>query len=195
MRAFSLCLRCVLLLAGLHGLVRGVELPVPSEPLLTELWSAHWITDATAPKNEYGGYFFRKQFELARRPEHFVVHVTADARYRLWINGRSVSFGPQRSDIWVTHYDSVDLAPWLQVGANVIAAQVWSYGEMSPYAVTGVRTGLLVQGDTAAESLVNSDATWVSRRDESRAPVPIKLPTYIVVGAGERVEAAKYPWG
>ena len=78
--------------------------PVPSEHLLKEQWSAHWITHPTAPKNEYGVYRVRKELDLAERPARFVVHVSADARYRLFVNGESVCFGPQRSDAWVWHY-------------------------------------------------------------------------------------------
>ena len=39
-----------------------------------------------------------------------------------------------------------------QEGENVIAAQVWSYGEATPYAIMSLHTGFLLQGDTKAES-------------------------------------------
>ena len=173
---------------------------VPATPprLLRERWPASWITHPAAPKNEYGVYLFRKQLELPRRPEHFLVHVTADARYRLFVNGESVSFGPQRGDPLVWRYDSIDLAPWLRAGTNVIAAQVWSYGEHAPYAIMSQRTGLLLQGDSAAESGIDTNGSWKVSRDAAYQPITpdrARLKTFIVIGPGDRVEGSAHPWG
>lgn len=195
----NLC-ACFVLLASSVAAVgnspfSGQPAPAADSPLKKTGWPAKWVAPAGAPKNEYGVYLFRKEIALAEKPARFVVHVTADARYRLFVNGTSVSFGPQRSDAWVWHYDSIDLAPWLQAGTNVLAAQVWSGGEWTPYAIVSGRTGLLVQGDGAAEQVANTDASWGAKRDEAYAPVPVRLPTYIVVGAGDRVAAAQHPWG
>ena len=173
-------------------------MPAPSSRLLTTRWPASWITHLAAPKDEYGVYLFRKRLELAAPPAHFVVHVTADARYRFFVNGQSVSFGPQRSDPMVWRYDSVDLAPWLHAGTNVIAARVWSYGELAPYAIMGQRTGLLVQGDTAAEQAADTNATWKVTRDDAYQSVPLdraRLHTFVVVGPGDRVDGSAHPWG
>jgi hypothetical protein len=173
------------------------QAPTPPR-LLTELWPAHWITHPAAPKNEYGVYLFRKQIELPGRPGQFPVHVTADARYRLFVNGQSVCFGPQRGDPLVWRYETIDLAPWLRAGTNVIAAQVWSYGEYAPYAIMSQRTGFLLQGHTAAESIVDTNASWKVTRDEAYRPIVpdrARLKTFIVVGPGDRVDGAVHPWG
>lgn len=174
----------------------GQPAPAAGSPLRTRDWAAKWIVPPSAPKNEYGVFLFRKELVLATKPTRFVVHVAADARYRFYVNGTSVSFGPQRSDAWVWHYDSVDLAPWLQAGANILAAEVWSYGEWSPYAITSVRTGLLVQGDGELEQSANTGASWTVARDAACEPLPLpELRTYLVVGTGEKVNAAMHPWG
>ncbi len=173
-------------------------LPRASSRLVTEQWPASWITCPAAPNDEYGVYLFRKIIDLPVRPEHFIVHVTADARYRLFVNGRSISFGPQRGDIMIWHYDSIDLAPWLHDGSNVIAAQVWSYGELAPGAIMSRRTGFLVQGDTVAERAVDTNESWKVIRDDAYRPVPLdreRLKTYIVVGPGDLVEGSVHPWG
>ncbi len=172
--------------------------PVPSPGLLTGLWSAQWITHPAAPKSGYGVYLFRKQLTLPRAPGQFVVHVTADARYRLLVNGRSVCFGPQRGDNLIWHYDSVDLAPWLHAGANVIAARVWNYGDEGPFAIMSLRTGFLLQGDTAAERGADTNGSWKVLRDDAYQPIPLdreRLKTFIVVGPGDRVDGALHPWG
>ncbi len=176
----------------------GSGLPTPSAHLLTERWPAFWVTHPAAPKNEYGVYLFRKQLDLARPPEKFLVHVTGDSRYRLFVNGHSVSFGPQRSDPLVWRYESVDLAPWLHEGKNIVAAQVWSYGEDAPYAIVSLRTGFLLQGDTETERAVDTNESWKVFRDDAYRPFPpdrARLKTFIVIGPGDRVEGALHPWG
>lgn len=170
--------------------------PAPIADLLTERWSASWVTHAGAPKNEPGVYLFRRELNLERKPDRFLVHVSADARYRLFVNGVSVCFGPQRSDTWVWRYETVDLAPWLQAGANCIAAQVWSYGALTPYATVGERTSFLLQGGSAAEREAETGAGWISMGDPAYTPLPApELHTYIVVGPGYRFDAASHPWG
>lgn len=49
----------------------------------------------------------RKTFELGEVPSRFIVHVTADNRYKLYLNGRFVSLGPARGDIYNWNFETV----------------------------------------------------------------------------------------
>ena len=109
-----------------------------------------------APATEYGVYHFRRTFELAAKPERFVVHVSGDNRYQLFVNGRRVAWGPARGDLFHWRYETVDAAPYLEPGKNVFAAVVWNFGELAPEAQVTFETGFLVDGDTPAESVVNT---------------------------------------
>ena len=176
----------------------GSGLPPTAEPLRVGRWPAQWITAPAAPKSDYGVYLFRRVVELPAKPVRFVVHVTADARYRLWVNGHPVCFGPQWSDPAEWHYESIDLAPWLEPGANVIAAQVRGYGDLAPYASMGQRTALLLQGDTATELAINTGADWKVWHDVGYRPFQAdreQLHTFLVVGPGDSLDAAQHPWG
>jgi len=79
-------------------------------------WKAVWISVSDTPQNAYGVYHFRKKWTLDRRPERFVVHVSADNRYKRFVNDRQVSAGPARDDIYNWNFETVDLAPWLEAG-------------------------------------------------------------------------------
>jgi hypothetical protein len=199
MRSFPLVLLCVATIAMASSAQdSGSGQPATSGPLLAAQWPAFWITCPAAPHNEYGVYLFRKGFELSRAPEHFVVHVAADARYRLWVNGRSVSFGPQRGAPVAWRYDSIDLAPFLHAGANLLAAQVWSYGELAPLAIMTWRTGFLLQGDTAAERIVDTNDSWKVLHDEGYRPFRAdfdRMRTYFAIGPGDNLDGAIHPWG
>lgn len=171
--------------------------PVPQH-LLQNYWSARWIAHPTAPATQYGVYRFRKTVDLKEKPARFVVHLSADNRYRLFVNGRPVSRGPARSDTWHWNFESLDLAPFLQKGKNILAAVVWNGGENAPYAQMTFQTGFLLQGETATEHVANTDASWLVMHDSACTPEPLdmaRMQTYIVVGDGDRVDGRRYPWG
>ena len=161
-------------------------------------WPARWILHPTAPVRQYGIYHFRKTIELPQKPTRFVVHVSADNRYRLFVNGRAVAIGPARSDAQNWNYETLDLAPFMQGGRNVLAAQVWNMGEGIPFAQITYQTGFLLQGDGAIEKVANTDASWKVYQNPAYSPIKndmAKLQTYIVAGDGDRVDAVQYPWG
>jgi alpha-L-rhamnosidase len=71
---------------------------------------------------------FRQTVDLQVVPAKAPTRITADSRYVLWVNGHEVGRGPARSQPYRQRYDSYDLAPYLSVGANVIAVLVTYYG-------------------------------------------------------------------
>lgn len=170
----------------------------PPPDWTNQYWPARWIVHPTAPSRQYGIYHFRKAIDLAQKPARFVVHVSADNRYRLFVNGKAVALGPARSDTQNWNYETLDLAPFLQAGRNVLAAQVWYMGESAPFAQMSYQLGFLLQGDSETEKVVNTDASWKVYQNPAYSPIKNDIPklrTYIVMGDGERVDAAKYPWG
>jgi len=85
-----------------------------------------WI----GPNLETGGgvYYFRKHLTLESQPKSFIVHVSADNRYRLYVNGKIVSWGSAVGDLNNWNYESNYIAPYLKKGENILAAQVWNLG-------------------------------------------------------------------
>lgn len=160
-------------------------------------WSAYWISVPGEPLDDFGVYHMRKTLELESVPERYIVHVTADNRYKLYVNGRFVSLGPARGDIYNWSYETVDLAPYLKPGRNVLAAVVWNFADWKPEAqVTFHRTGFLLQGNTAAEAAVNTNNSWLCCKNESYAPHTKSIRgVFYAAGPCERFDASKYPWG
>ena len=160
---------------------------------------AYWIAPPNIPADSFVVFHARRTLELAARPASFIVHVSADNRYRLYVNGASVATGPQRADVAHWRYETVDLAPHLRIGRNVIAAVVWNWGANRPLAQHSFRTGFVLQGDTPdIAARVNTGAGWKLRLDSAYAPIPF---TYEMVGGyyaaapGESVNGARIPWG
>ncbi len=167
--------------------------------LLANHWKAQWITHPTESALDYGVFHFRKSFFLESVPKEFIIHVSADNRYRLFVNGKAVCFGPARGDLAHWYYESIDIAHYLNPGKNLLAALVWNFGEDKPWAQFSHQTALIVQGDSAVEEVVNTDATWKVICDKAyqsaSSDAKETLGQFIVVGACDRVDAAKYPWG
>lgn len=160
--------------------------------------NAVWIAPPAVPADSYVVFHARRTFALRSRPARFVVHVSADNRYRVFANGVSVASGPQRSDVAHWRYETIDLAPFLQPGRNVLAAVVWNWGAERPVAQHSYRTAFLVQADDSAAALVNTGPEWKVLVDSAYAPIVITSGTvagYYAAGPGERVDAARYPWG
>lgn len=161
--------------------------------------AASWIAPPGVPGDSFTVFHARRTIELPSVPARFVVHVSADNRYRLYVNGVQVSSGPQRSDVTHWRYETVDLAAHLHAGRNVIAALVWNWGAARPVAQHSYRTGFLLQGNSAAEAeLVNSGPGWKLLRDDAYAPIVITNATvggYYAAAPGDSVDGAHYPWG
>ena len=162
--------------------------------ILQKQWKAAWIQVPGEQSNEYGVYLFRKNLDIAGKPSAFYIHVSADNRYKLFVNEKMVSLGPARGDITHWNYETIDIAPFLQLGRNVIGAIVWNEAKFRPEAQISLRTGLIVQGANDAEQVINTNASWKCSRDNSYKPLLVKIPnTYYVAGPGEFVNMAEHP--
>src|SRR5947208_11526875 len=121
------------------------------------LWKAQWITSPSAPLRDTAVLRFRKVFEVTQPAEHFIVHVSADAQFILFVNQQEVGRGPARSDLAHWRYETYDLAKFLHSGKNEISATVWNFGVV-PLAQISDRTAFVLQGDTASEAILNTDS-------------------------------------
>jgi alpha-L-rhamnosidase len=171
-----------------------------SDAVMRRPWKAQWIGCADAPDRDAGVYRFRKVLDLPQLPAHFPVHVSADQRFVLFVNGQRVGIGPSRGDLYHWRFETFDLAPLLKAGRNLIVALVWNFGKDAPAAQVTDRTGFIAEADTEAEALVRTDASWQCAPEPGHEPWPEGASAlhaagkYFVVGPGERLDAARYDW-
>jgi len=166
--------------------------------LINNHWKAQWIAHPSASLLDYGVFHFRKKFELKEQPKEFIINISADNRYRLFVNGKPVCFGPARADLEHWNYESIDIADFLKTGMNVLAAEVWNFGEFKPWAQFTIKTAFIVQGNSHQEEIVNTDTTWKVIEDQAYSPAPAGSKEtsgqFTVVGPCDKVDAALYPW-
>jgi len=157
-------------------------------PNQDDQWDAQWVAVPGAGESDAGLYLFRKVIDLETVPEEFEVHVSADNKYKLYVNGTLVALGPAVGDIENWNYDTVDLAPFLNQGENIIAAKVWNEGEMRAVSQFSYRTGFILQGATEETKILNSDESWKSIEDESYTPISQSVRGYYAAGPGEKID-------
>jgi hypothetical protein len=96
-------------------------------------------------------------------------------------------------------FETVDIAPFLHAGENVIAAIVWNFGAYRPIAQITFQTRFLLQGNSAKERAVDTrqDNGWKSFYNKGYAPYLEGMETsfFIAVGSGEKIDGNLYPWG
>lgn len=155
-------------------------------------WNAQWISAVSGSGREYGVHHFRKTFSLETVPDSFIINVSADQRYILFVNGKQVGRGPSRGDILHWYYETYDISLFLKKGKNLIAATVWHFGQYSPGAQVSQELGLIVQGNSSLEEIVNTNASWKTIRNEAYSPSTSYMQD---VGPGDVVDGKKYPWG
>src|SRR5262245_54286415 len=94
-------------------------------------WTAAWIWPSSSnqgSERKQQRTFFRKSFRVGNPAEsELTVEVTADSKYRLYVNGTFVLRGPCKGDDFSQYYDTLNLAPYLREGSNVIAVEVVHY--------------------------------------------------------------------
>lgn len=195
----ALLCRFALLLLLFIGSLAYASAPgvFPLNPeLVDSQWPASWITSPSAPARAPGVFYFRKEISIAAVPAHFWVHVTADNRFILQVNGKYVAEGPARGDLFHWRFETIDLAPYLKSGQNIIASVVWNFAELAPVAQMSDRTGFLMQGNTKAESSVNTGREWRVQQENGRAAISDNgAPGYFAAGPAERIDGRVLDWG
>jgi alpha-L-rhamnosidase len=182
-----------------------------------------WITHPAATEQARPIVLhFRRTVDLRSAPRSFPVRITADNRFVLHVNGKRVLAGPSTGDVKHWRYASLDLAPYLKRGRNVLAAVVWNgvkppqaipanatpaqrqaimvreiVGQTAPLFQQSVATGFRLDGAGAAAAFSTGKPGWRVKVDSGHGMANGMRqgpPGYYVAGAPETIDAAKATW-
>lgn len=144
-------------------------------------------------------YYFEKKLTLTS-PGAARVRVLADARYKLWVNGRFVACGPCKGSRDRRFYDELDLTGYFMPGENRIAVTLLSMessdameeGHMSLLAVIrGADAYFYLNGtvtDAGEAKPLVTDHTWRVAREDHDTFTPqffVGLNEHVTPGFGE----------
>jgi hypothetical protein len=189
----------VLVLAASVSAIYAQDAAKPDPP--HHDWHAGWITHPTAALREPVVLHFKHGLTLGAVPASYVVRVSADNRFVLFVNGTRVGDGPARGDLTHWRYERFDLAPLLRAGENLITATVWNWGVYAPVAQFTDRTAFLLESEaTGAEGISTGGEKdgWLVEVEAGQRPLgreTVSIQDYMAAGPGEQLDAAKYDWG
>lgn len=128
-------------------------------------WPASWI----APSGSLATpilFAARCRFTVEVPSAPIRLHVSADERFELYLDGALVARGPERGDPdnWFFQtYDIADLAP----GEHLLVARVWAMGDAAPIAQLSAGPAFLLAAEGAwGERLSTGVAPWQTMRIE-----------------------------
>lgn len=184
------------------------ELNVPIPQYVPKSMKAYWITHPGVPSGESAVVLFRKIIDLPQKPDKLIVNVSADNKYTLYVNGQQACFGPQLSDIRHWRYETVDLAPYLQAGRNVVVAEVVNFGPDRFFGMQSVRTAFLlnhIDAPTDPALSLNTSTGWQTLHNPGIRHKGVKwrvrpeekdiISGFYAANPTDSLTARLYPWG
>ncbi|MDI4646364.1 alpha-L-rhamnosidase C-terminal domain-containing protein [Cohnella hashimotonis] len=157
-------------------------------------------------------YYYRLAVRLDE-PSSLRLSISANTRYRLWINGQPIGSGPLKGDRWRHYYETLDVSSSLRAGTNIFAVQVWSLNtymvndstssDQPLYSMTSLPIGprlavagtcLNEAGETLAD-LTTGKADWQVMADDAVSFYSDDSYTIFMGAIAERVMAMQLPEG
>ncbi len=148
------------------------------------LQTASWIWTQSPQGTREQYVRFRRSFLLNEKPSSATIRISADSRYRLFVNGIYVAFGPARS---YPHHQCVDVhevANALRSGDNLIAVLVYQPGYSHYSYVHRGKSGLWLELEVDEQQLLTSDSAWTASIDPCFLSDVQRISIY---GAGQEV--------
>ena len=147
-------------------MTQSLHADVPRTLQSSMIWSQ------AAPEGTQAYVAFRKSFELAKLPDSAVVHLFADSRFLLWVNGHQILRGPSRFHPDRPEYDTLDLVPHLRAGRNAIVVLVHHYAGATSGRIIRHDPGLTALLVADGREILRSDASWKSSNATEYQPSP-----------------------
>ncbi|MCX6143446.1 MAG: alpha-L-rhamnosidase N-terminal domain-containing protein [Ignavibacteriales bacterium] len=169
--------------------------PAPSQYAL-DLSPAKWIWYPSGRTLSNTIVLFRQIVTLDGAPKKALGWIAADSRYRLFVNGKRIQWGPAPSDPRWMEADPLDLTTVLEEGENVIGVEVLYYGfgdGTYPMGKPGFIFNLGIETKDGRSLNVLSDSTWKTQMARSWKPGSYKR--WYLRSLQEQFDARLYPYG
>ncbi|MBP3496009.1 MAG: alpha-L-rhamnosidase N-terminal domain-containing protein [Clostridia bacterium] len=138
----------------------------------------NWITKNGAGAHDMQIYYFKKSFDL-KVVKAATIEISAQARYKLYINGQRIGVGPCKGSREKTFFDTYDITNVLTVGENEIFVEVLQlYStdvEGKPTPIEGVlRKGALMLACElkCGDVTIVADESWQCAKNEGIVQEP-----------------------
>ena len=107
------------------------------------------------------------------------LHISADNRYKLYIDGIFVGLGPQRGTLDRYFFDTYDLSN-IKPGEHIFSAVVWHERDTAPSAQISSRPGFLAVVEDADGKMSGPLETWKYKRWHGNGTIPVPEDAYCI---------------
>lgn len=148
------------------------------------IWLASW---GRSDDEDAGVVYFRKRVTYRRSMGRMTCRISADSRYKLYVNGEFVQEGPAKGDLETWYADTADVTPYLAEGENAVCAEVLRYPEdrnLRNHSLYRTDTPCLYIEDTSENhgKILDGRAGWRARKaghihflGETTVPAPLHI--------------------
>ena len=170
--------------------------PKFQSPNTLDLAPANWIWYPSARTLSNTVVLFRKELTITTSVKQARGWIVADSRYRLFVNGKRIQWGPPPSDPRWVEVDPADLSAELHEGVNVIGVEVLFYGHGDgtwPIGKPGFLFNVEIEGIDGRKTSIISDDSWKVHFARSWKPGQYKR--WYLRSLQEEFDARQYPYG
>lgn len=136
------------------------------------IWSPSWKKENEC---EPVIMLFRKTIDIKEPIKESSLRISADTRYKLYVNGSFVEMGPSRGDGKIWFYDTVCIAPYLKQGRNILAVSVLRYPKdpekgnhgMFRTPIPGLYVSGFIRDIKDCRYDLSANASWKCKKDSS----------------------------
>jgi alpha-L-rhamnosidase len=176
------------------------SLPIPRNflpsPRSLNLSPAEWIWYPSGRTLCNTMILFRREFRLPASVKKASGWIVADSRYRLFVNGKRVQWGPAPCDPRWVEADPLEMTDALKEGENVIGVEVLYYGLGDgtwPIGKPGFLFNLEIELPDGSIVKIVSDRSWQTHLARSWKPGQYKR--WYLRALQEVFDARIYPYG
>ena len=142
-------------------------------------WQAKWIWDKENLTEKNVWICFTKKVSLNNLPASLIANISADSKYWLYVNGENVVFeGSLKRGRGIAYFDSVDIAPYLKEGENVICALAWYWGSEKNYSYNSSGQGGFIFEAVGEGVAILSDSSWNVKKHSAYVNSLFNQPNY-----------------
>ncbi len=155
-------------------------------------WPCNWISpkdaNATSQVTAYRVFFTLKKADTVR------IHVSADERYEIYVDGIVTGRGSERGDVNNWYFETYDLE--LEAGEHIIVACTWSLGRSRPDAQISIYQGFILSPeDSKYLGIIGTGAApWEVKQLAGYEFIECGVGTF-ATGSNIIIDGERFSWG
>ena len=136
---------------------------INNTPFDSDAWPGFWMW-AEGNSSAFEVAQFSRRIPKEQSSNLFSkLHISADNRYKLYLDGKFIGLGPQRGNLENWYFDTYNLQPEISENDHVLTVIAWHDRDTAPSAQISARPALLIAEETSAGQIISPISNWKCR--------------------------------